>query len=40
MGSYENDIDVLDRELQRVLAVFDGVSDDEWSRPTLLPFRS
>jgi hypothetical protein len=36
MGSYENDIDVLDRELQRVLAVFDSVSDDEWARPTML----
>ena len=36
MGSYENDTDVLDRELQRVLAVFDGVTDDEWARPTLL----
>ena len=36
MGSYENDTDVLDRELQRVLAVFDSVTDDEWARPTLL----
>ena len=36
MGSYENDTDVLDRELQRVLAVFDGVSNDEWARPTML----
>jgi hypothetical protein len=36
MGSYENDTDVLDRELQRVLAVFDSVMDDEWARPTLL----
>ena len=36
MGSYENDTDVLDRELQRVLAVFDSVSDDEWARPTML----
>jgi len=36
MGSYENDTDVLDRELQRVLAVFDEVSDDEWARPTML----
>ena len=33
---YENDTDVLDRELQRVLAVFDSVTDDEWARPTLL----
>jgi hypothetical protein len=36
MGSYENDTDVLDRELQRVLAVFDSVTDNEWTRPTLL----
>ena len=36
MGSYENDTDVLDRELRRVLAVFDSVTDDEWARPTLL----
>jgi hypothetical protein len=36
MGSYENDTEVLDRELQRVLAVFDSVADDEWSRPTML----
>src|SRR4249919_1223101 len=36
MGSYENDTDVLDRELQRVLAVFDSVSDEEWGRPTML----
>jgi hypothetical protein len=36
MSSYENDIDVLDRELQRVLAVFDSVSDDEWASPTAL----
>jgi hypothetical protein len=36
MGSYENDTDVLDRELQRVLAVFDDVSEDEWARPTML----
>ena len=36
MGSYENDTDVLDRELQRVLAVFDNVSEDEWARPTML----
>jgi hypothetical protein len=36
MGSYENDTDVLDRELRRVLAVFDSVTDDEWARPTML----
>ena len=36
MGSYQDDTDVLDRELQRVLAVFDDVSDDEWARPTML----
>jgi hypothetical protein len=36
MGSYENDTDVLDRELQRVLDAFDSVADDEWGRSTLL----
>ena len=36
MGSYETDTDVLDRELQRVLAVFDTVADDDWARPTSL----
>jgi Mycothiol maleylpyruvate isomerase N-terminal domain len=36
MGRYENDIDVLDAELQRVLAAFELVSDEEWARPTLL----
>ncbi len=36
MGSYEDAVDVLDRELQRVLGVFESVSSEEWSRPTML----
>ena len=36
MGSYGNEIDVLERELQGVLAVFDGLSGDDWSQPTTL----
>lgn len=36
MGSYEEAVDVLDRELQGVLAVFDGLSDDDWTKPTTL----
>ena len=33
MGTYEHEIDMLERELQGVLAVFDGVSGDEWKSP-------
>ena len=36
MSSYENAVEVLDRELERVLEVFEGVSADEWSMPTKL----
>lgn len=36
MGSYGNEIDVLERELQGVLAVFDGLSGDDWTKPTTL----
>jgi len=36
MGSYENEIDVLERELDGVLAVFDGLSGDDWTMQTKL----
>jgi hypothetical protein len=36
MGTYEHEIDVLERELQGVLAVFDEVSGDEWTKLTKL----
>ena len=36
MGSYENEIDVLERELQGVLAMFDGLSGDDWKMQTTL----
>jgi hypothetical protein len=36
MGTYENEIDMLERELQGVLAVFDDVSGDDWTKPTKL----
>jgi hypothetical protein len=36
MGSYADAVDVLDRELQRVLSVFGSVSEEEWRRPTKL----
>lgn len=36
MGSYEDEIDVLERELQGVLTVFDDVSGDDWKKPTRL----
>ena len=36
MGTYEHEIDMLERELQGVLAVFDGVSGDDWKKPTRL----
>ena len=36
MGTYEDEIDMLERELQGVLAVFDEVSSDEWGNPTKL----
>ncbi|MGZ5297806.1 MAG: hypothetical protein ACXWEZ_12920 [Actinomycetota bacterium] len=36
MGTYEQEIDVLERELQGVLAVFDEVSGDEWTTLTRL----
>ena len=32
MGTYEHEIDMLERELQGVLAVFDGVSGDDWKQ--------
>jgi Mycothiol maleylpyruvate isomerase N-terminal domain len=39
VGSYQDDVDVLDRELQGVLAIFEGLSDDEWATSTRLePF--
>ena len=39
MASYGNEIDVLERELQGVLDVFDGLSGDDWTKPTTLePF--
>lgn len=36
MATYEASIDVLERELQNLLGVFDGVAGDEWSKPTRL----
>ena len=36
MGAYEQEIDVLERELQGVLAVFDEVSGDDWKKQTRL----
>jgi hypothetical protein len=36
MGSYEDAVDVFDRELRGVLEVFDGLTADEWSTPTKL----
>jgi hypothetical protein len=36
MGSYETEIDVLEHELQGVLAVFDELSADDWKRSTKL----
>ena len=36
MGSYETEIDVLERELQGVLSVFDGLSSEDWTKPTQL----
>ena len=36
MGSYQDAVDVLDRELQNLLGVFEKLSDDEWSSPTKL----
>ena len=36
MGSYETEIDVLERELQGVLAVFDELSADDWKKSTKL----
>ncbi|MGH3454092.1 MAG: maleylpyruvate isomerase N-terminal domain-containing protein [Nocardioidaceae bacterium] len=39
MGAYEGSIDILERELDRVLATFEGVSSQQWGRPTALePF--
>jgi hypothetical protein len=36
VGSYEDSVDVLDRELQKLLEVFESVSGEEWQRPTKL----
>jgi hypothetical protein len=36
MGSYQESVDVLDRELQRVLGVFDSLSGDDWKHATKL----
>lgn len=36
MGSYEESVDVLDRELQRVLGVFESLSGEDWQKPTKL----
>ncbi len=36
MGSYEDAVDVLDRELQLLLGVFDQLSEEEWAKPTPL----
>ena len=36
MGSYEDATDVLDRELQQVLSIFEALSGDDWTKPTKL----
>ncbi len=36
MGRYEDEIDVLERELDTVLDVFGSVAGDDWARPTPL----
>lgn len=36
MGSYEQDVDTLERELQGLLTVFRGLGPDEWATATLL----
>jgi uncharacterized protein (TIGR03083 family) len=39
MGQYEDSLDLLDRELKRVADTFADLSEDEWTRETLLePF--
>lgn len=39
MGSYEQTLEILDRELQRVADTFAGLTEDEWRAVTLLePF--
>jgi hypothetical protein len=35
-GSYEDAVDTLETELAGLQAVFDGLTDDEWSMPTKL----
>ena len=41
MGSYDQMLDTLDRELQQVAATFADLSDDEWRAETLLePFEA
>src|SRR6266542_124863 len=36
MGSYEQAVDTLERELQGISEVLASLSDDEWRRPTKL----
>jgi hypothetical protein len=36
VSSYEEAVDVLDRELQLLLGIFDQVSGQEWAKPTML----
>jgi hypothetical protein len=36
VGTYDDHVDVLDRELPGVLAVFESPSEVDWSTPTRL----
>lgn len=36
MGTYEETVGILERELDGVLRLFDGLSDDQWGLPTRL----
>ena len=36
MGTYEDHVDTLDRELQGLLGVFRGLTEDDWRKETLL----
>ena len=36
MATYEEATDTLERELGNILAVFAGLTDDEWRMPTKL----
>jgi uncharacterized protein (TIGR03083 family) len=36
VGTYEGSIDILERELDRVLTTFEGVTSEQWAMPTAL----